>query len=198
MNEARYPKVDWALRYAYIAEASKGRHGSMDMSYSSESQDYDDFQLFMKRITSGLSRDEMIADGLMLKNTIMQDLDRNLGRIARWVIGARYRIPNDKSLNYCKQSDYQSLASEMRRINKNLTNKWFVVDMIRGAMEGTHRQHHSIEDWARKMGVSDKTVYRYASSRDPGYKSIKIILNRWEAEAIAQVEIMLIEDGQII
>ena len=198
MNEPRFPKVDWAIRYAYIAEATKGRSGVLNLYFTKDAQDLDDFQLFMKRLKDGLTKQEVITDGIMLKNTIMRYLDDKMGIIGRCVIGARYRIPNDETLRELKLLDYELLAGKMKAINKHLARKWFVVDMIRGQMEGTHRMHHTIEDWARLIGVSDKTLYRYAGSNEPNYKSIKYLIKIWEMQALSFIETKLYEDGQLI
>lgn len=195
--QPRFDRADWALRYAYIAEAMQGNPGKLDLYFSKDAQQLDDFQLFMRRITSGMSKDEIMADGIMLKNTLIRHLDRQSGRFCRWVIGARYRIPSDSTLHARKQDEYLFMANEMKERNRNLPDKWFVVDVIRGYMEGTERMHKSYEDWARHIGVSDKTIYRWAGSREPGYKSIKYMLGLWETEAMVLVTDKLMEMGEL-
>jgi hypothetical protein len=194
--QPRFDRPEWALKYAYIAEAMKGTP-KMNMRFQSSGEELDDFQYFMRRLTADMTPDEIICDGIMLKNTIIRHLDKRSGRLSRWVIGAKYRIPNDNHLNYMKQGDYESMAGVIKEKNRNLPDKWFVVDIIRGYMEGTERMHKTYEEWARKLSVSDKTIYRWAGSREPGYKSIKYYLAIWEAEAMQHVMEKLREIGQL-
>ena len=192
----RFGRPEWALKYAYIAEAMKGSP-SMNMKFPGSSTELDDFQFFMRRLTSDMTPQEIICDGIMLKNTLIRHVSQRSGRQAHWIIGAKYRIPNDDHLHYMKQGDYESLAGEIKDRNHNLPDKWFVVDVIRGSMEGTERMHKSYEEWARHLSSSDKTVYRWAGSREPGYKSIKYYLGIWEDDAMVHVTEKLRELGEL-
>lgn len=187
--------LEWILQYCFIAEAAKGDPSQLNLYFTKDTEKKNDFQLFMARARGGLTQAEFIADGIMLKNTLMRQLDSTTGRTGRWVIGAKYRKPSDNTLHYMKRSDYKSLADEIKRINRRIVDRWFIIDVIRGYMEGGDMMHKSMEEWARKIGTSDKTVYRWAGSREPGYKSIKYMLNLWESEANYYITKKLIDEG---
>jgi hypothetical protein len=193
----RFDRADWALKYAYRAEAMQARYGAVRLFNSADDQPLDDFQMFMRHVRAGMTEDEVMADGIMLKNTICRYLDQQCGRLPMLTIGAKYRVPADTFLQYLKQGDYESLAGEIKEINRSLGSRRFVVDAIRGIMEGPDRMLHTVEHWARHLSVSDKTVYRWIGSREPGYKSIRFLLGQWEEEAMFHISRKLVEMGQM-
>ena len=177
----RFYSVDEVLDYAYQAEVMRI---SPDASYE-----------LLSRGTNpnDLSREDRIADGLMIKNMAMRSLD-NL--YDRHVVAAWYRKPYDDSLQDMVNYSMVILLGYIQMHKKQRMDRFFVLDQIR-EWSPHSRAHHDLTWWSDHLGVPLGTLKKWAIIRDPARKSINYLLDDLLNCARAKLEPALAEKGLI-
>ena len=162
------------LDYAYRMEAGQNTPQMMTelMSIGTNPTDLDSL--------------EMIADGIMIKNRAM----RNLDTLQRHVISSCYRRPYDSKLQSQHEYDISGLVMFILHDKPKYKNKHFVADVIRD-WSYNGRAHHDdlIKFWSENMGVPKSTVQRWVN----GGNSIKTLITEWKQLAEHKLEAVFVD-----
>lgn len=202
ITSPRFSNAQEALTYAYICVAMRGRSASLNTilrlipgNNPVYLHPLNDFQIKFRIWTECLNEMDIMADGIMLKNTCIRTIEDKEITPLRATIEAKYRIPTDRTLAALRELDFQNLQKRINKKNPLISNRQFRIDVIRDWAGVPMRNDY--EKWARLIGTSDKTVYRWAGSQVTVHKSIKYFLNIWEKEATEIIECKLREIGEI-
>ena len=128
-----------------------------------------------------LSKLERIADGCMIKNRGMRNLNARL----RHTVSAYYRMPYDKSLSVNHEYDISGLVFFLKK-EKPHRPRYFIIDVIKDwSLHSSPPKRNTtlIHFWSRNIDRHYSTVARWN-------KDIHNTLDGWLSDAEAQLEIV--------
>lgn len=160
VSDPRFESTTQILDYAYWCEAQT-RAPSLSFADNLTVSAPDEFS----HIIEGMDRQEIITEGLMLKNTAIRAVDDKGLSHHRWTVGITYRKrpTHDKVICRIKDSELHLLARHIVRLYPNIPDVWYVVYILKLTVKDLSGMPKKQTDgwWVDHLRRSDRTLRRY-------------------------------------
>jgi hypothetical protein len=106
----------------------------------------------------GLTKQEIIADGIMVKNAALNSLPT---KIHECILGITYRKRYDEPSSLKQDHELQLLAERVLHLEPKIQDKWFVVWALKSTVGDPTPEQQNLQWWSKHLSKSDRTMRRY-------------------------------------
>ena len=171
--EHQFESTHEALEYAYYCEAMRESHGGIDLIATEKK-----FRPRWDERTKYMTKQEIITDGIMIKNSALRAIDKRLSSPYRWAVGVKHRnrmyrvnlegrVVQDMTYNYLLDSELISMAKHIALSNPRIKSKKYVVYELKRFVGDKLKKWEEEEDWSKETGRKSRTL-RYWRNAENG------------------------------